>query len=87
VRDSGTSAIAGGALVMSADARQCLNQPGAELVQFPFVVLGKNAKHTVALRGHLQLDAPAIVQVLIAMDESRFFTALAQFDNSVVSKP
>jgi hypothetical protein len=51
------------------------------------MVFGKNAKHPVTLRGHLQLDAPAIVQVLIAMDESRFFTPLAQFDNGMVSKP
>ncbi len=80
-------AIAGGVLARSTDTRQCPNEPGSEFVELPLVVLGKNAKHPVALRGHLELDAPAIVQVLIAMDEPRFFTALAQFDNGVVSKP
>jgi hypothetical protein len=87
VSDRGISASACGALVRSADARQGLNQAGAEFVKFPLMIFGKNAKHPLALRGHLQLDAPAIVQILIAMDESRFFTALAQFDNGVVSKP
>lgn len=79
-------AIAGGVLVSSADKRQCPNEPGSEFVEFPLVVLGKNAKHPVAVRGHLKLDAPAIVQVLITMDESGFFTALAQLDNGMVTK-
>ena len=76
-----------GLLIGSADKRQCPDKPGSEFVEFPLVVLGENAKHPVALRGHLQLDAPAIVQVLVTMDESGFFATLAQFNNGMVSKP
>jgi hypothetical protein len=51
------------------------------------VVSGKNSKHPVTLRGHLQLDAAAIVQILSTMDESGFFAALAQLNNGMMSKP
>jgi hypothetical protein len=47
----------------------------------------QNSEDAVALRSNLQLDAPAIVQILVAMDEARFLTALAQFDNRMVSQP
>src|SRR5438477_11272818 len=55
VNDRRALAIDGGALVKSADARQCPNEPGAEFVEFPLVVFGKNAEHPVALGSHLQL--------------------------------
>jgi hypothetical protein len=47
----------------------------------------QNSQHPVALRSNLQLDAPAIIHILVAMDQSRFLTALAQFDNGMVPQP
>jgi hypothetical protein len=47
----------------------------------------QNSEDAVALRSNLQLDAPAIIQILVAIDESRFLAALAQFDNGMVSQP
>jgi hypothetical protein len=51
------------------------------------MVFRQNTEDPVTLRSYLQLDAPAIVRILVAMDESRFLTAFAQFDNGVVAKP
>jgi hypothetical protein len=47
----------------------------------------EDSEHTVPLRGNLQLDAPPIIHILVAMDESRLLTALAQFDHGMVPQP
>jgi hypothetical protein len=47
----------------------------------------QNSEHPVALRSNLQLDAPAIIRILVAMDQSRFLAALAQFNNGMVPQP
>jgi hypothetical protein len=56
-------------------------------MQFPRMGFRQNSEHPVALRSNLQLDASAIILILVAMDESRFLTALAQFDNGMVPQP
>jgi hypothetical protein len=51
------------------------------------MVFRQDSQNPVALRGNSQLDAPAIIHILIATDQSRFLTALAQLDNGVVPQP
>jgi hypothetical protein len=51
------------------------------------MVFRQNLQHPEALRCNSQLDAPAIIHILIAMDQSRILAALAEFDNGVVPQP
>jgi hypothetical protein len=79
--------IACGWLLRAADLRQSTNQPGGKFMQFALMIFRQDSQHPVALCCHSQLDAPAIIQILIALDQSRLLAALAQFDNGVMPQP
>jgi hypothetical protein len=48
------------------------------------MVFRQDSQHPVTLRCNSQQDAPAITRILPALDQSRVFAALAQFDNRVM---
>jgi hypothetical protein len=72
--------------VGDADQLQCTNQFGDELVQLALVIVRQGSQDSVALRGDVQGDAAAIRCVVLAVDQPSFFTALAEFDDSVMSQ-
>jgi hypothetical protein len=51
------------------------------------MVFRQYSQHPVALCCQSQLDAAAIIRILIAIDQARFLAAFAQFDNGVVPQP
>src|ERR1700693_3989160 len=73
-------------VVGDADQLQCANQFGDELVQLALVIFRQGPQDSVALRRNVQGDTAAVGGVVFAMDKPRFFTALAEFDDSVMSQ-
>jgi hypothetical protein len=53
-------------------------------VQFALVIVRQGSQNTVSLRGDVQGNAAAVGRVVLAMDQPGFFTALAEFDDSVM---
>src|SRR5580698_2427768 len=51
------------------------------------MVFREGSQDPVPLGGNFELDAPPIIEILIAMDQSRVLTALAEFDHGVVPQP
>lgn len=53
-------------------------------MQFTRMVCGKSSQHPAAFLCHLQLNTPAIVEVLNAVDQTPFLAALAEFDHAMM---
>src|ERR1700722_10994640 len=51
------------------------------------MVFREDSQDPVTLGGNVELDTPPAIKPLIAMDQSRVLTALAQLDHGVVPQP